>query len=880
MQRPQDPSRSPSPPVESPSISLRFPTIPVHGTPASWGSHSQIVTMTSTHDESGDDATSSLGDSSYDFIEDQSNATTDDEDQDAMTASTTSSDGHAFEQINLPPQGHTQQDPITQSSPGQNTTAPPDQEKSPHVNHVSSSQDPLQMVTDAESHHGSDTIEFDEPSITNLNALRLTEVSHTISIIDKDSRPHESHHKLLERLKGHLAVTVRQTMTSRTLSLNDGKYKVMYVGDPEARDSIVQKIGTALAATMKSSPLDPESPRSSRFNIVPISVFGEESSPEVVLIDSSGLELIVEDCHHASFTRRQGSRDTLSLALSNRTTVHSTWDGSKFAVSSNWRLPDLAIFCLPDHDDTALKKVRQSARSFMSRHKIPSIVISRSLPQDGPPTEPIDLDYMTPHLCLESRKSSFVHTQVIRRYPIDLATFLKIDGGQMNRNLACITPSLSATETEQEPRISAKDIKSLPANGFWSARELFESMVVSVQKDGLGGLNRFEYIAGIALALISLFGMVVLGVGLTGFLNASRVSTSRVFPTQASVASTPGISTLKTLPTVPLPQSSALAASSNSPTSVPAQFTSTKSLSTNTDLASFLLDAYTLAPNQSDLFKVHVLGDCHIVLKPPQWLSKLKKRPKLFFNILRGDSKLEHQETTLFDGVYALQVSREDAYGILNVTVWTNSKPKVNERFEVDFGSSWLKVAGWKKATHALTDSIRGDIGSISTSLSTVYDSTKTGLSTFVQHQRERAAAQKSAEGALLRSHLAAARKTKDLIIGQTKDLQRTLSKRIQASQERVSVKISRRAEDFSRDLIVYTRSTTSRFSQQARHLIHVATKTDVKAWFGGAEDFRRKHLRETQKKALKAWWRVRGVPQQRQSKVKGRARRGPPPFP
>ena len=834
--------------------------------------------MTSTHDESGDDATSSLGDSSYDFIEDQSNATTDDEDQDAMTESTTSSDGHAFEQINLPPQGHAQEDHTTQRSSGQDATSPPNQESSLQVEHASSGQDPIQMVTGAEFHPEYDTIEFDEPSITNLNASRLTEVSHTLNIIDKESRPHEFHRNLLERLQGHLAVTVRQTMTSRTLSPNDGKYKIMYIGDPEAREPIVQKIGTALAATLKPSTLDPETPRSSRFNIVPISAFGEESSPEVVLIDSSGLELIVEDCDYASFARRQGGKDTLSLALSGRTMVHSTWDGSNFAVSSNWRLPDLAIFCLPDDDNSALKMIRQSARSFMSRHKVPSIVISRSSTQNRPPTEPIDLEYLTPHLCLESRKSSFVHTQVIRRYPIDLATFLKIDGGQMNRNLACLAPSPSSTKIEQEHPVSAKDIRSLPAGIPWSVRELIESMVVSVRKDGLRGLNRYEYIAGIALTLISLFGILVLGIGFSGFLSASRVSTSRVFPIQASVASTPGVSTLTTPPTVPLPQSSAFAPISSSPSSAPAQFTSTKTLSTNTDLASFLLDAYTLASNQSDHFKVHVLGDCHVVLKPPQWLSKLKKRPKLLFKILRGDLELEHQETPLFDGVYALQVPREDAYGILNVTVWTGSKPKVDERFEVDFGSSWLKVAGWKKATHALTGSIREDIGSVGASLSMVYDNTMTGLSTFVQQQRKKVAAQKSAEGAMLRSHFEAARRTKDLMVGQTKELQRALSKRVQASQARASIKISRRAGEFSKDLIFYTRKTASQFSQQAHQLVRVATGADVKAWFGGAEDFRRKHLRETQKKALKAWWGLRGVPKQRQrqSKVKGRVNNGP----
>ena len=88
----------PRPYIES-SVTLKYPTISVHGTPASWLSQSQLITMTSQHDESScDDTTSSLGDSSYDFVDDRSIATTDDEDQDAMTHSTTSSDGHDFDQ--------------------------------------------------------------------------------------------------------------------------------------------------------------------------------------------------------------------------------------------------------------------------------------------------------------------------------------------------------------------------------------------------------------------------------------------------------------------------------------------------------------------------------------------------------------------------------------------------------------------------------------------------------------------------------------------------------------------------------------------------------------------------------------------------------------
>lgn len=823
--------------------------------------------MITTHDESGDDTTSSLGDSSYDFIDDRSNVTTDDEDQDALTESTTSSDGQAFEQVHAPLQ--LQHD---ENSYGQETANSHDRHGSSGEDHVLPSESPGQTVPGLESHRDHEPIEFDEPSVTNLNSSRFTEVSHTLKIIEKQPRLHEFDHNLLDRLQGHLAVTVRQTMTSRSLVLKNGQYRIMYVGDPASRDPIVQKIGTALAATLKSSTPDVETPRSSKFNIVPISAFGEESSPDVVLIDSSGLELTVEDCTYASFARKECGNDSLKLVLSGGKTVHSSWNGSKFVVSDTWRLPDLAIFCLPDNDSLGLKMTRQFARSFMSRHKVLSIVISQSSTWDKPPAEPITLDYLTPHICLEPQNSSIAHAQIIRRYPVDLATFLNIDAGQMNRNLACLAAASGSSKVGQDHKASTKKPKGLPIGNPWSIREIVELLIADVQKDGLRGLNKYEYIAGFAVVLMSLLGILVVGLGISELLGASRVSTSRVFPVNTSVPSITSVSTsTSTSPTVPLSLSGAFTPIASAPSSTKAQIPPTKSLSTNTDLASFLLDTYTLAPNKSEQFKVHVLGDCHIVLRPPHWFSKMRKSPRLLFKILRGDSELKHQTTTLFDGVYALQVPREDAYGTLSVEVWTESKPIVNENFEVDFGSSWLKAAGWKKATRVLEESVRGDLYSVQTSLSTVYDHTKTGLSTFVQQQSKKVAVLRSSNGVSFKSPLKVATRTKGLIVAQTKDLQRTFSKRV--SRVAASSQISRRADAFTKDLTLYTRNKTWVVWHRARVLARAATGVDVKSLVSRAGDFRRSHLRETQKKALKTWWSLRGAPPQKKMKARAKSR-------
>ena len=849
-----------------PSLTLQFPTISVYGTPASWLSQSHLVTMTSQHDDiSCDDTSSSLGDSSYDFVDDRSIATTDDEDQDPMIESITSRDGHEFDQPDVRQLEGTSDDAGGQSSHSQGSTDTSSQEThSDYGVPFSARALDLQGTTDQVPLRGSqqqqqEAIEFVEPSVTNLNFSRPTEVSHTLEIIDDQDAPvSKLYLNMLERRSGKVAVTVRQTMASRSLQLRGRPYKILYVGDSSMRDIIVQKIATALAASLYNGfPPNSGNPRPSKFNVVPISVFGEEASPEVVLIDSSGLEMSVEECSLASFARNEGGNDTIRMQLSDGSQVLSSWSGSKFVVSNDWRTPDIAVICSSDRDSVAVKQTRRIARSFMSRHAVQTIVITEASYSDSH-ADAITLDYLTPHISLESLEPVCQNrTQTVRRLPIDLATFLRIDAGQLNRNLACLAAARGSSKRCAPSNI----VKSRgSSHDRLSFQEIYDAFVTDIRKNGLKGLNRYEYMAGFVVMLMSVLGMVVVGFGLTGILGASRVSNSRVFPT--NVASSPALSlstsTIATAESLSLPSMSALAA--NLGPSTPAQVSPVKSLSTDIDIASLILDAYALAPNKSEQFKVHVLGDSHIVLRPPHWFSKMKKVPKLLFKVSRGDKTLEHQITTFFDEVYALQIPREDSYGMLSVAVWTDSKPNIKESFELDFGSSWLKVAGWKKACRALTESVRGDLASVQTSLSIFYGHTKTGLSKSLQQQGANIAAQREIEKAMLHSQLEAAARTKELVVAQTKGLIRSISTTLHDNHAAASYAMKQHAQNITKDLAVYVRDRSSMMSRQSRVFARKATRSNVRA-LRTLGVFSQRHLRETQKKALQILWKIRGVP-------------------
>ena len=862
------------------SVNLKFPTISVHGTPASWLSQSQLVTMTSQHDDNlCDDTSSSLGDSSYDFVDDRSVATTDDEDQDAMTESITSSDGHDFDQSDLRQLQGRLKDSGVESSHTEALNSSSGQEACSESDPPSfARKSDLQAMTDQvpvkQLHEQQEAIEFIEPSVTNLNFSRPIEVSHTLKTIDgKDAPVSDFYLNMLERRSGKVAVTVRQTMASHGIQLRGRPYKILYVGDSSMRDVIVQKIATALASSLNDS-FSPNSERrrSSKFNVVPISVFGEEASPEVVLIDSSGLEMSVEDCGFASFTRKEGGNDSIRMQLSDGSQVTSAWSGSKFMISDDWRIPDIAVMCSSERDSVAVKQTRRIARSFMSRHAVQTIVLTEDLHWDSH-ADAITLDYLTPHIHLESLEPmSLNRTRTVRRLPIDLATFLRIDAGQMNRNLACLDAARVSSKSCAPLKVAKSGRSSHDRLSF---QEIYNAFVTDFRKDGLKGLNRYEYMAGFVVMLMSVLGMVVVGFGLTGIVGASRVSNSRVFPTYGASNSTLGVSTSTIVTAAPLslPSFSALAAPLAS--STPARVSPVMSLSTDVDIASFLLDAYALAANKSEQFKVHVLGDCHIVLRPPHWFSKMKKAPKLLFSITRGDKTLDHQISTLFDGVYALQIPREDSYGVLNVAVWTESKPKIAESFELDFGSSWFKVEGWKKACRVLTESVRGDLNSVQTSLSIFYDHTRTGLSRSLQQQRAKMAAQREFEMAMLHSHLEAAAKTKELIVAQTKGIIRSISGTLHDSRAAALYAMKKHADNITKDLAVYARNKTWTISRQSRALARTATRSNLRA-FRGLGVFSQRHLRETQKKALQILWKIGGVPKETiEVKGKGPSRGG-----
>lgn len=846
-----------------PVIALRYPTIPVHGTPASWLSQSQLVTMASNHDDSScDETSSSLGDSTYDFIDDKSIVVSDDEDQGNSNQSVSSHEGREMER----PNNH-----------GQRRDSTNDSRRQPSRSHSSllSFNPEDSLTTESPSTHGEANSNGDGPTAegdeglfagqkedrqhntileeSKNNSMRGTgnvEGTHTLRVFKGEEMSEILHHTHPLSSPTQVTATIRQAMINQELIL-DEPYKLLYVGDPSAKDPIIQKVGSALAAMLRS-----EKTRPSRFNVVPISSFGDSLSPEVVLIDSTGLELSVEECHSAAFAKRDGGNDTISMTLSNRILVESYWSGTKFAITDQWKLPDIAVFYLSENDTISVKQTRRFARSLMSRHTVPCIFISES-PLWNKSAEIIALDHRTPHFCIQAHGSDVAKYEVVKRLPIDIQTFLNLDARQMNRNLACLAIANNNSRLLDPRRSVPSDIeKDIEVR---TKAPTYFGRLLGIDEPRM--LKKFPFIEKIlSSGLLLLLGVFLYHqFAISSFFDASQVSVLQQNPkddmgTLHRVVAKPtdivSVSIRGEPPKI-----------STSPSST-VQYSTPKirsALQSNTEIASFLLGGHALVPNNSDEFKISVIGDSHIVLRPPHWFIRSRKASKLSFSVSRRGSAISHQVSTLFDGVFAIRIPRDDAYGVLNVSVWTTSKPKINESFEVDFGMSWFRLAGWKKTGYTMIEHLREEVNSVNKGFATVCNHASTELQSLVEGARKHIRKVRNKAGKIGIASLNQTAKTTDNVLAQTLRLSRGLSKKLHHGSRAASKKIVLYAEHLCKDLILYTSNKSLIVSRQVQRLSQPAI-LNVKNVAQAVID-PRYQIRATQKRVLKLWWKVRGVP-------------------
>lgn len=562
-----------------------------------------------------------------------------------------------------------------------------------------------------------ESIEFVEPE--KWPEMERVELKHTIHVFEEEIASEIKTRLPYNPIDSILLATVQQTMTKQSLDL-DKPFRVLYLGNPEYRNIILDKIGDVLVSS-SSAGSQTSSAESSRYHVVPTS-FGVGAVPNFAELLPIHVQLVVDECTEASSDSHGDRPRTLHLNFKNRPSCRSRWDENNYQVSSTseWTLPDVAIIFVSSRDDAAAVKTRRIAHSFLERHGIPAMVISED-PIWKRAGEAISLNHHSLHTCLESRHRQTGETAVLKRYPIDLKTFESITPSQLNRNLASlmdIYPKkiLKATSDLPKPpeRHSFVDPEKYPRNWIPPA--------YSTWARELGPILR--------LATLALISAVALSIGYSAvkavFLFLGQLIAGSALSHSLSQPSATSIST------------TALALEGVRQTSLSIRPSGNLDLGNiaTSDFVEAELAGLTFAASGTaegtDSFEIQVVGDCHVVIKPPRGFSTTRKQRRFNVSVNRNDRSLPHELSRLFDGVYTLRLDREDAYGLVNVTVTTKTKPPVNQTITIDFGTPWLKIANWRRAARKISSQFTKDLQVAQTGLSEVYGRLSTDLQVMV----------------------------------------------------------------------------------------------------------------------------------------------------
>ena len=858
----------------SSQLLLKYPTLLVHGTPSTWFSQSELVSMASNPDYSAsDDTSSSLGDSNYDFVDDKSGIASDDEEHENLTHSVSSFEEREPTQLDaIPPQNNWGR------RPGISTTHLAPDYVASRPDHSPSFSDPVNEAhslptgstgTIRGPHTGEGTnqglfrghadglehfIVLEEPSTASMNPEKPFESEYTLRMFDEDeSLEITSRHFRTTAPSRTLTAVVKQTMIKQWL-IPQNPYKLLFVGNSAAREEIAWKVGSALDASLIDAEYAPN-----QYAVVRIPSFENPAAGGVELIDSTGISLIVEECHSATSTEVDGGHDTLSLNISHqgssdRKLIDSVWSGAERKVTDNWRLPDLAILYISDSDDTPKKQTRFLARKFMDFHQVPCIIISQA-PLWDRPTETVvrALDYATPHICHMTHDTS---TSIVKRFPVDLDTFMNLNASQMNRNLAYLAKK-HASSKSQATISNQETSRDFPDCG---TKDCFSPNFPYVTKPFLSNhLRRFKrvFFPGLFVILGILLYQMLISVAFVGPHDpACQQKGTNVMTTAQQACPKFGIAV-----TTSVPSNSALMTSPVSLLSSKASDSKERSrLASNSALTSFLQSRQALASNESENFEAGIIGDCHIILRSPGWFRRSRKAQKLAFNVTRFGSVLHHQVSMPFNGVYALEIPKEDAYGTVNVSLWTTSKPIINEKLEVDFGISWLKASTWNKAVGAISNSLSQNRDTLVASIIVPYHQLAMNLKHLVPWRSKAVDGETKKAG---KPYTATSNQTATsvgIIQALAAEFPNKMLLRLGNGSNAASKVLVHQTQQLYKEMAGYSYNGTLLLLEESQRL----SQAIIENLQNIAHDMaylQNTHLRTTQKKALKFWWKIRGLP-------------------
>ena len=552
----------------------------------------------------------------------------------------------------------------------------------------------------------------------------VSDISATTDSFHESSKLAESneHHTPFSNIYGQcsegktklLGNSSSQTNDYDYLKLESMSYKILYVGEQSSKDLIIQKIATALFVSSSAATSTHSRALTTKFNIIPISSIAGYSDPEVVLIDSSGVELEVEDCYHTGHAQCIEEDNLLQMTLGNGQKIRSAQQGIAYHLLDDWKLPDLAVIAIPDTVDVKGHQQRRLAQEFVHRHGIRTLVVT--IGQGTFPPEALRLDPDLLHCCVEREYSANVESNVVERTPVDVKTFLKMDPSQINRSLASITKpndtSGSRVRFPEGSKFNAIGRGDTKKPGVGSRSPSFAAFVPASKKIEDCKWILWGLLYPLLLLIVASFLIPRVGLQITQSSPPSGLPEDQVV----------NASYLKKWPDRPMkpattPAFDTMVSGDDTDPSIVESVS--HNLSTNTDLAALVRGSPSRSPNESMKSKVHVLGSRHILVILPHWFIKARKSPVLTFRISRRHWTVQHSALKLSDGVYALQLPDHEASGSLHVSINGNGQRAIDEKFEVHLGTPWLKKAVWLRKIRTSSHAVARDMRKVQVMLKT-----------------------------------------------------------------------------------------------------------------------------------------------------------------
>ncbi len=581
-------------------------------------------------------------------------------------------------------------------------------EESDHSSHASSIRYADQALQSPSTHlptssleYGSSTegpnmvvgsIELQETVTDEPVMLEKISAKHAIRELTEEESAAIAQHLDLPDAPKCLVASIRQTMSQSYLSTRE-PLRMLYVGRADAQRSIVLKICNAIWASPKNGSNDQDyfsRHREGVYNIVPISSFGP--APELDLMEASRYQIKVEHCTGVDEIIYKGGafppETVYSITVDQEKTYQSFFCPSGSVVQPRWEMPHIAVFYCSELDEPGADRTRHIAWSFMKRHGVPCIFIADQQSFHGQ-TWAKYIDEHTVHLCLESRDPE--RPMAPQRFPIDFASFAEIDTRQMNRNLAYLTGLSSPDDTfdggskASTVELLVKSRKTPKQSWPWNS---------TTRCPTLG-----RWLPAIIPVLIAVIGPYFLAalIGLARLGNdLSPVQLSS--PGSVCVSPVTGFTTSDAPAATTSTKTIVVNVTSTKTVQVSQTRPSTSTLASVLSFAGFLSDKPSAVPadievktppnSAKTVCSVRVYGPTEFLVEIPSrnkvvWLAQ----GAIDITVRRHDDTIKSRISSVDEGVL-VELNSKDAYGVLNVSVATSRRPKINETFQVDFGTS------------------------------------------------------------------------------------------------------------------------------------------------------------------------------------------------